>query len=180
MTDHIPADEVRKIIAAHRDGASGKGGLILAALQALLPAPKRPTLADMTNEDRRACQWMQADVAGHGTRYVIANPDDDGNEAELVSAEGEIAWIFPEYVTPRPDLPRMEWPGNQEVAPAPTLPDGWRLADHEGHGRVIVTTQTPNRDGNIYFVTPSDWLLGYDCHPCRPDELTYIDQEADQ
>ena len=182
MTDHIPADEVRKIIAAHRDGASGKGGLILAALQALLPAPKRPTLADMTREERAACQWMQCEV--HGKRQIITLILDDSDHicAVTLDSSGYFSRCPFESVTPRPDLPRLEWPGDQTPAPAPSpaLPDGWRLADHEGHGRVIVTTQTPNRDGNIYFVTPSDWLLGYDCHPCRPDELTYIDQEADQ
>ena len=42
MTDMIPADAVREIIARYRDGASGRGGLILDDLKALL----RPTMAD--------------------------------------------------------------------------------------------------------------------------------------
>ena len=69
---------------------------------------------------------------------------------------------------------------DQNPAPAPALPDGWRLADHEGHGRVIVTTQTPGSDGNVFFVLPSDGPLGYDWFFCDPAELTYIDQGADQ
>ena len=151
-----------------------------AARVLLAVLPKRPTLADMTEEERRACKWMQADVAGHGTRYVIANPDDDGNEAELVSAEGEIAWIFPEYVTPRPDLPRLEWPSDQEPAPAPALPDGWRLADHKDHGRVIVTTPTPDVNGEFVIIRPHPHrITRTDTSWCDPAELTYIDADQD-
>ena len=66
--------------------------------------------------------------------------------------------------------------------PAPALPEGWRLADHKDHGRVIVTNTTPNSAGNVHYVFSSDGPLGYACHFCTPDELTYIDtdQEADQ
>ena len=66
---------------------------------------------------------------------------------------------------------------DQNPAPAPALPDGWRLADHEDHGRVIVTTPTPDDDGDVYFAFPVDDLTGYDWDACRPDELTYIDTE---
>ena len=149
-----------------------------------LPDPPPPTLADMLPKERAACQWMQADVAECNTRYVIANPDDDGNEAELVSAEGEIAWIFPECVTPRPDLPRLEWPGDKKPDPAPALPDGWRLADHPDHGNVMVTNTTPNRAGNVCFVMPAvdGDPRGFAWHLCSPNWLTYLDAEpeADQ
>lgn len=64
----------------------------------------------------------------------------------------------------------------------PALPDGWRLADHPDHGRVIVTTPTPDDDGDFYFMFPFDDLVGYDWDACSPDELTFLDtgQEADQ
>ena len=59
----------------------------------------------------------------------------------------------------------------------PTLPGGWRLADHEVYGRVIVTNTTPNIDGKVCFVVPADdYPLGNDWHRCTPDELTYLDQ----
>ena len=61
---------------------------------------------------------------------------------------------------------------------APALPDGWRLADHEDHGRVIVTTPTPDDDGDVYFAFPFDDLTGYDWDACHPDELTFLDQGA--
>ena len=139
-----------------------------------VPTPTPPTLADMTDEERAACQWMLCDVEDHSRRYVIANPSDEEGDAALIAAEGEIAWIFPEYVTPRPDLPRMAWPGTEKVAPA--LPDGWRLADHQKYGRVIVTTPTPHRDGRVYFVIPAVNPLGHDWFFCATDELAYIDQ----
>ena len=34
------------------------------------------------------------------------------------------------------------------------LPEGWRLADHVTHGRVIVTNGTPDTEGHVYFVAP--------------------------
>ena len=144
-----------------------------------VPTPTPPTLADMTDEERAACQWMLCDVEDHSRRYVIANPSDEEGDAALIAADGGIDWIFPEYVIPRPDLPRLEWPGNTP-APAPALPEGWRLADHKGYGRVIVTNPTPNRDGHVYFVIPDDDPMGYEWVFCDPDDLTYLDQEDDQ
>lgn len=56
----------------------------------------------------------------------------------------------------------------------PALPGGWRVADHKDNGRVIVTT--PNNDGRVYYVLPSDLDgLGFDWFFCHTDELTYLD-----
>ena len=118
-------------------------------LHSLLPAP---TLADMTDDERAACQWMQADVANRSVRYVIANPYDvemDG-EVMILSADGKIEWMRPCRVTPRPDLPRLGWPGDKKPEDVPpvkvgdviesaddprldTLPVGSVLADCDGH-----------------------------------------------
>ena len=62
----------------------------------------------------------------------------------------------------------------------PTLPGGWRLANHKDNGRVIVTAPTPNSDGRVYYVLPSAEPLGYDWLWCAPDALAYLDQEVDQ
>ena len=176
MTDQqIPAAEVRKIIAFYRDGASDRGGMILDALRALLPPPPRPTLADMAEEERAACKWMQADVDQRG-RVVITTPDLHGGLAALLGRGGGMFYEAPADVTPRPDLPRMEWPGDKK--PAPALPGGWRLADHKHYGRVIVTNPTPDSGGHVYFVAPAPGLRGNDWHLCGPDELTYIEQET--
>ena len=187
MTDqNMPADKVREIAnamraAMRRDDPYYSDGAFLEDmsgyirdLEALLPTPPLPTLKDMTEEERAACQWMQCDVKNHRERYVIATPDDGDGEAALIDADGGIDWIFPEYVTPRPDLPRMTWPGTEKSPPA--LPDGWRFADHEEHGRVIVTNPTPDCYGTVYFAFPrADCLNGFDWKFCDPDELTYLD-----
>ena len=143
-------------------------------LRALLPAPTPPTLADMTPEERRACQWMQADVAYRVVRYVIANPYDDDDEVALIAADGDICWVSPERVTPRPDLPRLEWPGNTK--PDTSLPEGWKLADHPDYGRVIVTRPEPYADGSVGFVHRTDFInSGHGTDWCKPDALTFID-----
>lgn len=184
MTNRFSADKVQKIVNNHLMEADEK----VAKIKAMLSAPKRPTLADMDEKERAASQWMQADVANLGERHVIAVPCDDNDDMaglisadELASVNGGIRWMHPENVTPRPDLPRLEWPGDTKVEDVPALPDGWRLADHKDYGRVIVTNPTPDRDGYVYVVIPDAGnLIGADWHSCDPDELTYIDQEDDQ
>ena len=139
-----------------------------------VPAPSRPTLADMTPEERAECQRMQCDVEGEDDRAVIFDPCREDGGASVLWPGGFIEQIGWGVVTPRPDLPRLERPGDQK--PAPALPDGWRLADHKVNGRVIVTNPTPNRDGRVYYVIPSADPLGFDWLFCRPDELTYLEQ----
>ena len=188
MTDPYFTAEQRAIIDAMYHHSSAEDFLegmsnYIRDLEAFASStPPRPTLADMTEEERDECRWMQCDVQGQGGAWLIVAPfdDDDEDYAHVVGRQGSKSWGFPaERITPRPDLPRLEWPGNKK--PAPALPDGWRLADHKGYGRVIVTTQTPDRDGYVYVVIPDAGnFRGYDWHFCDPDELTYLDQEGDQ
>ena len=156
----IPADKVREIAEAmraamRRDEHAYPEAKFLADLsnhikdiEALLPP--RPTLADMTEEERHTCRWMQAEGGDLGGRYVIATPFDDDGEAALVSDEGGIYWVPIEYVIPRPDLPRLEWPGDKKPAPAPesTLAVGseWdnvdalaRACDASGRDQIVIT-----------------------------------------
>ena len=164
--------------ALNKPGASTTAEKAVArVILSTVPTPERPTLADMCDEERHACRWMQADVENRSVRYVIANPCDAEGDAALIAPYGEIEWFSPDRVTPRPDLPPLELPGDKK--PTPALPDGWRLADHDVCGRVVVTTQTPNSDGNVYVVLPvGQNLMGFDWRSCDPDELTYIDQDA--
>lgn len=190
MTDqNMPAEKVEKIAAAMRaamrrddpyysDGAflEDMSGYIR-DLENLLPNPPLPTLADMSPEERAACQWMQADVTSRSGHYVVATPHDDGDDAAvLIDPDGEVDWVALEYVTPRPDLPRLEW-SDKKPDPAPTLPDGWRLAEHPDHGLIIVTNPTPDCYGTVYFAFPrADCLNGFDWKFCDPEELTYLPQ----
>ena len=142
-----------------------------------VPAPPLPTLADMTPEERAECQGMQADV-GVERRIIVRVMDVEEGAVTLVES-GDTVVCPHSSVTPRPDLPRFVWPGDTP-APAPDLPDGWRLADHPRYGRVLVTTPEPDCDGDLWFIDPSaapgvmeDW--------CDPDVLTFLyDQGADQ
>ena len=198
MTDqNIPADQERRARQWARDTLDDveNGANVSAyardAARTLIAMMPRPTLADMTMGERHACRWMQADVKGMKGRRVIAYPGDGGEMTQIMLPNGLVVDIDPENVTPRPDLPRWEWPGNKK--PAPALPEGWRLADHKDHGRVIVTTTTPNRDGRFYYVLPVAVVphadhsqgafrnrMGFDWRTCDPAELTYIDHEGDQ
>lgn len=176
ISDQFSADKVRSIL----DNRAMRDEEKIAGIKAMLLAPKRPTLAEMSIEDRETCRWMRADVAGTSTRYMIADPRDEDNDAAILfSEDGQPEWVFPEYVTPRPDLPRLTW--TDTVKAAPGLPGEWRLADHEVHGRVIVTDPAPDAGGYIYFVRHDDeFLMGFDWDACRPDELTYIDTEPEE
>ena len=123
MTDQtISADEVREIAADMRAVMSGTEGTRLIGellsdmygyirdLEALLPAP--PTLADMSPEERRDCQWMQADTAGADDTcvlFVIGT-----GSAKGVAKSGRVTTGPHECFTPRPDLPRLEWPDNDQ------------------------------------------------------------------
>lgn len=188
MTDHtIPAEKLREIIdmmdtrPTHPDGTSRHSEGYNEAvrlwdkhLRALLPEPPLPTLADMTSEERAECQWMQADTEELG-RFVIVNPCESGIQAGLISRMGNVTYESSTRITPRPDLPRMEWPGEQK--PSPAFPGGWRLADHPEHGRVIVTKPTPDYEGYIYYMYSTDARPeGYDWDCRDAAELTFCDE----
>lgn len=229
----------------------------------LLPTPDLPTLADMTVEERLECQWMQADTEQWG-RVIIVDPSRTHQIAALINREG-MAYADNSTITPRPDLPRMEWPGEQKTSltlPKPrtladelrdealkrrghwnsaqlnffadrvealenerdtatdelkigaevttdaldrrdeleadlaaarlvvdeqvseiewlrsrAIPDNWRVAEHSKYGRVIVTKFTPDSNGCVHFVNPTDKLVGgYDWHWRDPAELTFYDE----
>ena len=176
MTDQIPAAKVRPIldewerIKEYADWEAMDN--LVQDVRALLPAP---TLADMTEDDLAECQWMQADTEARGRAIIIVAEWVDGH-AELIDRWGNSFYAAHDTITPRPDLPRMEWPGDKK--PDPALPDGWRLADHQKYGRVIVTNPDPDIHGRVYVVRPADDPMGYDWFFSDPDDLTYLDQGA--
>lgn len=77
------------------------------------PAPTSPTMADMTKTERAACQWMQCDVEDREGRAVILLPNATGGIAILTDRGGSVIYEDHAYITPRPDLPRLEWPEDQ-------------------------------------------------------------------
>lgn len=166
----------------------------LAAARVILdtvPAP--PTLADMTDEERAACIRMQCDTGpNRSVRGFIAEVHPGGCRV-IERDTWEWRSCSDDLVTPRPDLPRMEWPGDTPhtgptitfttPAPTPALPDGWRYADHEKRGRVIVTRPEPDNDGEVIIAcsTPNS-VTRAALVWCHQDKLTYLDtdQEDDQ
>lgn len=170
------AAKVHEILANRNLGAAAK----IAEIEAMLPTPSRPTLADMTPDDRLACMWMQCDVRGRKTSGVIVSLYCRAGHARVLWPDGFVGEIDLERITPLPDLPRMEWGGKKpEPEPAPALPGRWRFAEHPDHGLVIVTRPTQDSEGNVLFVIPSTGHLGHKWRSCKPAELTYLDQGAD-
>ncbi len=180
MTDKTAlAKKVREIIERHRNDTSDQGELILDALEDILL--DLPTLSDMTPEERAECRWMQCDVEDYEGRAVILLPNATGGRAILTDRGGSVIYEDHDCITPRPDLPRLTWPGDTPETPAhpsPDLPEGWRLADHEKYGRVVVTNTAPDSLGRVSFVAPAPGTIGNDWHICKPTELTYLDTPA--
>ena len=93
------------------------------ALKALI-TPKLPTLADMTPEERKACQWMQCKVAYSDEIHVVARTGlklsalwrEDGYELQRNN----------DHITPLPDLQKLKWPGSEVVEP-PALQEDERI-----------------------------------------------------
>ena len=179
MTDQtIPADDLRGFIARYRTAANGQGSILLDELEAMLPPPPRPTLADMTDEERAACTGMQADEATGERVVIIDGTDRPDGRVEVLHGEIYVYYPFATNITPRPDLPRLKWPGTEKPAAAPALPDGWRLADHREYGRVLVVRV----DGEDAIFGAPFKATGIRTHVGRVADLTFVDtdKEADQ
>ena len=121
MTDMIPAgitpEEEKKAREWADDVLEGRAAAIVPieetiarALRAYLPPPPRPTLADMPYEGRKECRWMQADSKPTGSRVVILEPNWTVGAARVLRETGRAIEARADALTPRPDLPRMEWP----------------------------------------------------------------------
>ena len=187
MTDQIPAGLTRDEAQAVREWAESiksatnsvepttnpwSDSALAAARVILAVLPERPTLADMPDEERVACQWMQADV-GVERRIIVRVMDVEEGAVTLVES-GDTVVCPHSSVTPRPDLPRMEWPGTEKPAPTPALPEGWRLADHPEHGRVLVVRIFGDK---AIYATPAE-MLGIHTHVSLLSDLTFVDTDT--
>ena len=74
-----------------------------------------PTLADMTEEERAACQYMHAEVKGNDAPVVILDPCWKDGGARLLYPSGFVKPTPTDWdlITPHPDPPRMMWPCDQ-------------------------------------------------------------------
>lgn len=142
----VDAEKVRNII--HKNTFRGavmdhRRKAIIEELEALL-TPSLPTLADMTPEERQACQWMQADVKlanGGSATCVIANPRMPGAKVRVWAPHGGSDDVEEGRVTPLPDLPRLEWPGSGD---APTVAEQENVApDQQVNPQVNLDSSLP-------------------------------------
>lgn len=75
-----------------------------------LLTPSLPTLADMTQEEREACRWMQCMIADDTDEYCLLITVDDPCSSVLFQNSGSTIWNN-DLITPLPDLPKLQWPG---------------------------------------------------------------------
>ncbi|OJH92101.1 hypothetical protein BKD80_05710 [Corynebacterium diphtheriae] len=102
-----------------------------------------PTLADMTTEEREKCMFMQAvDRGGALCCILYASP----NGVSVFYKDGtKGAWSL-DSVTPRPDLPRLEWPSCE---PEPEYKIGKKLETLEDFQNAPIGTVAIDADGDI-------------------------------
>lgn len=77
--------------------------------------PVIKTLADMTAEELKECQWMQCHTIGRSGPLVLLGID--GDRARLLVESGMMVFADLAAVTPRFDLPRLVWPGEESKEP---------------------------------------------------------------
>ncbi|MHC9650340.1 hypothetical protein ACQXZ2_10680 [Corynebacterium diphtheriae] len=102
-----------------------------------------PTLADMTVEEREKCVLMQAQDAG-GKLCIILYASPSG--ASVIYRGGANGSWGLDSVTPRPDLPRLEWPSCE---PEPEYKIGKTLETFEDFQNTPVGTVAIDADGDL-------------------------------
>ena len=188
MTDQtIPADKVQetiKYIASDiadfdpaddwMNGYSRACENHRSLLEALLPAPR--TLADELREyaENILAGGSVSDVERQLILFAdrVETLEQERDELTYAREEGRAAadnWT---------NTARRLEEAQDEITRlrAREIPNGWRVADHQKHGRGIVTRTTPNCYGRVYFMSPDDALsLGCDWHYCDPADLKFLD-----
>lgn len=133
-----------------------------------LITPKLPTLADMTNEERKACKWMQAKASGSDDLYVLANVST--SSSYLWTQDGHVIFRGNDTITPIPTVPKFKWPGHDEE-----LPKGMRLADHPDYGRVVVSPKSDSDAEYKIFYSDEDSNTGAYYQYASKRSLDFLD-----
>ena len=187
---HEWAANVRRRPGAYLPEEQATARVILNAIS----TPPRPTLADMTEEERAECQWMLADVNSPqvgDSPCVIINITDTG--VMLYDQEGLDYWRSHNEVTPRPDLPRLTWPGDKETAPVadPVPPntlavgsmwhdvDALTLACKESE-RDQITVIDCDGDVSVWGADARWWEMGLLDFGFEPYTIIHAGKKADQ
>lgn len=133
-------------------------------LEALLPA-NLPTLADMTQEEREACQFMQARLEGSTSVFVIA--DSGRMESRLWTKDGATLIVDNNLVTPLSGEPKLKWPGSEPQPSKVSLSEMWV---DDGRSPVDALKLLANKYEELDRIKPEDvpadelWLVEYDNH----------------
>ena len=194
MTEQtIPADQVREIVEkmhyhANHDNVRGSEEeyvrFFARQLAELLPAP---SMADMTEEERHECRWMQCDAGPYGRRGLII---DTGEWAVYVADKetGVYSNYSPDLVTALPDLPRMEWNGTEKDEDANTVKVGDVIQSAADPRLSALPTYSAlaDREGDVVVKGEKMWAGdGYTPIPAEggefgPWKVLHIAQEDDQ
>lgn len=191
--DYTAARGYTARVLAHPDQHSAEEVAVARLLQHLLPTP---TLTDMTVTERAATVGMWATIDpgddSRAWRGIIARANDhvalvchpDDMRAGLKPTAVTASIVTPDPSVPRawnadgtPARPESESDGDEKPAPAPTaaLPDGWWLADHPEHGRVVVVRPEPDDEGEVAIIVSEPTNIDHAAVTwCDPDELTYV------
>ncbi|CAB0889044.1 hypothetical protein I4J23_07420 [Corynebacterium diphtheriae bv. mitis] len=102
-----------------------------------------PTLADMTTEEREKSVLMQAQDA-KGKLCIILYVSSSG--ASVLYKDGANGSLCLDSVTPRPDLPRLEWPSSE---PEPEYRVGKTLETLEDFQNTPIGTVAIDADRDI-------------------------------
>ncbi|CAB0605407.1 hypothetical protein CIP107538_01348 [Corynebacterium diphtheriae] len=102
-----------------------------------------PTLADMTTEEREKSVLMQAQDA-KGKLCIILYVSSSG--ASVLYKDGANGSLCLDSVTPRPNLPKLEWPSCE---PEPEYKIGKKLETLEDFQNAPIGTVAIDADGDI-------------------------------
>ena len=178
------AATVHEILSNRNLGTAAK----IAEIEAILYPPKRPALADMTLSERSSCQWMQADTA-RGRGIILTVSESSDGCAAILGQSGVVTYESHSRITPRPDLPRFEWPDTdqevEDVTPA-KVGDVIKSADDPRLPSLPVGSILLDRDGETVAKRSEEWVgLGRIPVPSEdgefgPWEVIHTGLEADQ
>ena len=154
-----------------------------------VPTPPRPTLADMTDDERAACLRMQCDTApNRSVRGFIAYLYPGG--CRIIERDTwEWRSCSDDMVTPRPDLPRMEWPGTEKAEDVLTvkIDDMIESADDPRLAALPAGSTLLDRDGDTVTKKDREEWTGFGHHlnessgnTFGPWQVVYIPKGADQ
>ena len=154
-------------------------------LDELVPVP---TMADMSEEERAECKWMQCDAGPCGRRGLIVKVK--YWSVYVVDKEtGVYSDYSPDLVTARPDLPRMDWEGTEKAEDANTakVDDMIESADDPRLAALPAGSTVLDRDGDTVTKKDNEEWTGFGHHPIEssgdtfgPWQVVYIPKGADQ